>query len=97
MNPSFSSWVDLVHLWPTFNPALTHLLCFSHGGEQITSHDVVWDAFASIMINTRFHVSHKQIHVLPPLSFQFSCSQVDIMLLANGIHTLANVVIIDPT
>jgi hypothetical protein len=25
-----------------------HLLCYTHGGERTTSHDVVWDAFVCI-------------------------------------------------
>jgi hypothetical protein len=30
------------------NPMGIHLLHYAHGGERITSHDVVWDAFVSI-------------------------------------------------
>jgi hypothetical protein len=32
----------------------------------MTSHDVVWDIFASIMRHTRFHVLREQTHVLLP-------------------------------
>jgi len=26
-----------------------HFFCYTHGGERMASHDVVWDAFVSIM------------------------------------------------
>jgi len=32
-------------------------------GEQSTSYDAIQDAFASIIIDVGFHVSHEQIHV----------------------------------
>jgi len=38
------------------------------GGGQMASHDVVQDAFTSIMRDVGFHVSHEQTHVLPPPS-----------------------------
>jgi hypothetical protein len=37
------------------DPMGIHLLCCVHGGEKITSHNVVWDAFASIMKDVGFH------------------------------------------
>jgi hypothetical protein len=51
------------------NVVKTHLLLCSHGGEWIVSHDVVQDAFVSIAKDARFHDSHEQTHVLPPLPF----------------------------
>ncbi len=74
----------------------THLFYCSHGAEWIASHDTIQNAFASIVKNARFHVSCEQTHVLPPPSLQFSCRQVDIVLSTNGIHTLVDVVIVDP-
>jgi hypothetical protein len=50
------------------DPTGTHLLCFSHGGEWIASHDAIRDAFASIVRDARFRVSYEQTHVLPPPS-----------------------------
>jgi hypothetical protein len=44
-----------------------HLLCYIHGGERTTSHDVVWNAFVVIVKDARFHVSKKQTHVLSPV------------------------------
>jgi hypothetical protein len=41
-----------------------HLLCCIHGGNHTGTHDVVWDSFASIVRDVRFHVLHKQTHVL---------------------------------
>jgi hypothetical protein len=40
---------------------------------------------------------HEQIHVLLSFSFQFSHQKVDNVLSIDDIHTLANVVIVDPT
>jgi hypothetical protein len=58
---------------------------------------MVQNAFVSIAKDMGFHVSHEQTHVLPPPSLQSFCEWVDIMLSIDGIHTLANVVIVDPT
>ncbi len=41
-----------------------HLFHCAHGGERMASHDVVWDAFASISIYFSFHVVHEQTHIL---------------------------------
>lgn len=43
----------------------THLFRYSHGEEQITSHNAFQDAFAFIMKDVGFHVLHEQIHVCP--------------------------------
>jgi hypothetical protein len=75
----------------------THFFCCSKGGEQTPSHNVVWNAFTSIVKGVGFYVSHEQTHVLLLPSLQSFCQWVDIMLLANGIHTLANIDIINPT
>jgi hypothetical protein len=40
---------------------------------------------------------YEKTHVLSPLSLQSSHQQVDIVLSTNGIHTLVNMVIDDPT
>ncbi len=64
-----------------FNPTGTLFFHFSNGGEWITSHNTVWDGFASITRNVRFYVSCEQIHVLPLPSLQSSHQGVDIVLL----------------
>jgi hypothetical protein len=44
-----------------------NLFCYVHGGKHITTHDVVSNFFASIVRDVKFHVLHKQIHVLSML------------------------------
>jgi hypothetical protein len=78
------------------DPIGIHLLCCTHCGERMASHDVVWDVFTTITIDVRFHVSQEQTHVLPPHALQFLCHWVDIVLLINGVHTLVDIVIVDP-
>jgi len=74
-----------------------HLLHYTHGGERTASHDVVQDAFMSIVKYMAFHVLREQTHIFSPPSFQSSCLRVDIVLSIDGIGTLTNVVIVDPT
>jgi hypothetical protein len=47
------------------DPLGIHLLRCAHGGEKTTSHDVVRDAFASIVKDAGFHVLWEQTHILP--------------------------------
>jgi hypothetical protein len=49
------------------------------------------------MKDVRFHVLWEQTHIFFPSSLQFFCWWVDIVLSIDGIRTLANVVIADPT
>jgi hypothetical protein len=58
---------------------------------------VVQNVFASITRYKWFHVSYEKTHVHSPLSLQSSHQWVDIMLPTDGIHTLVNMVIDDPT
>jgi len=53
--------------------------------------------FASITKYVGFHVLHEQTHVFPLFSFYSLKQQVDIMFTTNGVHTLANIIIINPT
>jgi hypothetical protein len=53
----------------TLNLTWNHHLCCSHGGEWITSHDIIWNAFAFTVRHIGLHVSSKQTYVLPPLPF----------------------------
>jgi hypothetical protein len=46
-----------------------HIFHCAHGEEKATSHDVVWDAFASIMKDVKFHVLHEQTHVFLLFAF----------------------------
>jgi hypothetical protein len=65
---------DLIHCMcdQPLNLTKTHLLCCFLGGEHNTSHNVVWDAFASIMKYAGFHVLCEKFHVLSPPSLQYS-------------------------
>ncbi len=41
-----------------------HLLCYTHGNECITTHDVICDTFVAIGRDVGFHVGQEQLHVL---------------------------------
>jgi hypothetical protein len=47
----------------------THLLCCSHGGEWIASHNVVQNVFTSIVKDTWFHVSKPMSFYYPLFNF----------------------------
>jgi hypothetical protein len=70
-----------------------HLLHCTHGNEHTGTHDAIQDIFASIAQNVSFHVGWKQSHVLPLIMFNFSHQQINVVLIKNGVCTLANVVI----
>jgi hypothetical protein len=74
-----------------------HLLCCAHGKEHTKTHDVISDIFVSIAWYASFHMGWKQLHVLPLVILNSYCWQVEIMFTKNGICTLIDVVIIDPT
>jgi hypothetical protein len=73
-----------------------HLLHCTHGGERIASHNAIQDAFVSIVRDAGFHILWEQTHILRPPSFQFFLSVGQHCLSVDSIHTLANVVIVDP-
>jgi len=75
------------------NLAKTHLLCCFLGGEHNTSHNVVWDAFASIMKYVGFYVNKFMSFRHLPFNIH---QRIDIMLLVDDIHTLVNMVNADP-
>ncbi len=66
------------------------ILCFPHGNTK--DNILVMELFIK---NLRSHVTHKQTHVHMSLSLHFSCQQVDIMFIPNGVCILINVTIID--
>jgi hypothetical protein len=61
------------------------------------TYDVVHDTFATIVQDVGYHMGQKQVHVFSSTMFNSFCSQVDIVLTIDDIHTLINVVIVDPT
>ncbi len=77
------------------NPRGTRFLCCSHGGGMDY---IPWHGSKCFCLHWKRHgVSCDQTHVLSPASLQSSRELVDIMLLIDGICTLANVIIINPT
>jgi hypothetical protein len=78
------------------DPLGIHLFQCAHGKERIASHDDVRNVFAFIVRNAWFHVLWEQAHILPLPSFQSCCQWVNIVLLVDGIHILADVIIANP-
>jgi hypothetical protein len=74
-----------------------HLLCCAHGNNCIGTHDAIRNTFATIARDVGFHVRRKQLHVFPSTTFNFSHQQVNIVLTKDGIRTLIDVVIANPT
>jgi hypothetical protein len=72
-------------------------LHYVHGNEHIRTHDAIHNTFATIAQDASFHMGRKQLHAFLSTTFNFSSRRVDIVLTKNDIHTLANVVITDPT
>jgi hypothetical protein len=62
----------------------------------MTTHNVVYDTFASIAKGTTFHVLHEHIHGLSLPSLKFLSQWVDIMLTTYGAHTLIDFIIVNP-
>jgi hypothetical protein len=67
--PLFNFQVNPLHLWLAFTSNRDHTFYCFHGGEQIASHDVIRNAFASITKDARFHILHEQTHVFSSLVF----------------------------
>jgi hypothetical protein len=76
------------------DPMGIHFFHCIHGWERTVSHDAMWDAFAFIMKDVCFHVACEQTHIFFPPNIQSSCQWVNIVLLVDGIHMLANVIIV---
>jgi hypothetical protein len=74
-----------------------HLLHYVHGNKNIGTHDAIRNIFAAIAWNVGFHVGRQQLHAFFSTTFNSSRRWIDIVLIKDGICTLANVVIINPT
>ncbi len=59
--------------------------------------DAIHDTFIAITRNVNFHMKQKQLHAFPWTTFNFSCQQVNIVFTKDGICTLVNIVITNPT
>jgi len=62
----------------------------------MTTHNSVYNTFASIAKGTRFHVLHEHIHVLSLPSLKYLSQWVNIMLTTYGAHTLIDFIIVNP-
>ncbi len=74
-----------------------HLLRCVHGIECIKTHDVIRDTFVTIVRDVGFHMGRKQITCTSFNHIHSFCWWVDIVFTKDGIRTLADVVIVDPT
>jgi len=74
-----------------------HLLYCAHGNERTGIHDAICNTFAIIVQDVDFHMGQKQLHVLPSNTFNSFRQRVDFVLTKDGIHTLVDVVIVNPT
>jgi hypothetical protein len=73
------------------------LLCCGHGNEHMGIHDVVHDIFVAIVQDVSFHVGRKQLHAFPLATPNSSRRRVDILFTKDGICSLVDIVIINPT
>jgi len=69
----------------------------AHGNERTRTHDAVCDIFVAIAWNVGFHIGQKQLYALHSTTFNSFHWQVDIMFAKDGIHTIVNIVIANPT
>jgi hypothetical protein len=79
------------------DPMGIHLLHCTHGNEHMRTHDGIHDTFVIIAWDVGFQVGWKQLHALLLTTFNFSHWQIDIVLTKDGICTLADIVIANPT
>jgi hypothetical protein len=74
-----------------------HFLHYVHGNKRIGTHDTIHNTFVAIEWDVDFHMGWEQLHVLPSNMFNSSRWWVDIVLTKDGIRTLVNIVIANPT
>jgi len=79
-----------MHMWT--NHKFVHC---AHEGKHKIKHDVIQDFFATIVRDVGFHVLNEQTHVLPMSPIWSPQQWMVIVLITNGIHILANVIILD--
>jgi hypothetical protein len=70
-----------------------HLLRCARGNKCTRTHD----AFGAIVWDVGFHLGWKQLHVFFLNVFNSSHQWVNIVFTKDSIHTLVNVIIVDPT
>jgi hypothetical protein len=74
-----------------------HLLHCTHDNERTGTHDAICNTFVAITWDVGFHVGHKQLCVIPSTTFNSFRQRINIMFTKYGIHTLADIIIADPT
>jgi hypothetical protein len=74
-----------------------HLLHCVHGNVHTKTHDAIRDTFAAIAWDVDFHVRQEQLHALSLTTFNSFCQQINIVLTKDGIRTLIDIVITNPT
>jgi hypothetical protein len=79
------------------DPMGIHLLHYVHGNDHTWIYDLICDFFVVIAWDAGFHVGWKQLHALLSNMFNSSHRWVNIVLTKDGIHTLINIVIVNPT
>jgi hypothetical protein len=79
------------------DPMGVHFLCCVHGNKHTRTHDAIHDTFFVIARNVDLHVGWEQLHAFPSITFNSFHRQIDIVPTKDGICTLANVVIMNPT
>jgi len=74
-----------------------HLLCCTHNNEHIGTSDAICNTFAAITEDVSFHMGWEQLHAFFSITFNSFHQRIDTVLIKDDIHTLANIVITDPT
>ncbi len=97
ITPSLNCKYLSIRVHTSHQPYGIHLLHCVHGNERTRTHDVIHNTFVAIAWDVSFHMGRKQLHVLNSNMFNFAHRRVDIVLTKDGIRTLVNVVIANPT
>ncbi len=79
------------------DPMGIHLLHYTHGNEHMRIHDRIHYTFVIIAWDIGLHVGWKLLHALLLNTFNFSHWRINIVLTKDGICTLANIIIANPT
>jgi hypothetical protein len=73
------------------------ILHYAHGNKRIGTYDVIHDIFSTIVQYDGFYMGREKLHVFPLATFNSFNRWINIVLTKDGIHTLVNIVISDPT
>jgi hypothetical protein len=95
-HPSIACILQCVCTHP-IDPMGIHLLRYAHGNECTRPHDVICNTFAAIARDGGFHVRREQLHALFSTTFNSLCQWVNVVITKDGIRTVADVIIADPT